>query len=50
MTEAGRELGIVSVDKESKKGNHYTVLVYPPAVQKLILEHYTSTGPTETEG
>lgn len=48
-TEAGRELGIVSVDKESKKGNHYMVLVYPPAVQKLILEHYTSPGATETE-
>ena len=26
MTEASRELGIVSVDKESKKGNHYMVL------------------------
>lgn len=40
-TEAGKELGIVSVDRESKAGTHYQVLMYPQEVQKIIVEHYT---------
>ena len=41
-TAEGKELGIVSVDKESVKGNHYTVLMYPPSVQKMIVEYYAN--------
>lgn len=41
-TSEGKELGIVSVDKESAKGNHYTVLMYPPSVQKMIVEYYAN--------
>ena len=39
-TELGTAKGIGSEEKISKLGNPYTVLVYPPAVQKEIVEHY----------
>ncbi len=40
QTESGISKGIVSVEKASKSGNVYTVLMYPPAVQKEVVEHY----------
>ncbi len=41
QTEVGLSKGIVAVDKISKAGNAYTVLMYPPAVQKEIVEYYS---------
>ena len=41
QTEAGLAKGISSAEKISQKGNAYTVLMYPPAVQREIVEHYT---------
>ncbi|MDO4340805.1 MAG: DNA helicase RecQ [Eubacteriales bacterium] len=40
QTESGLSRGIVTVEKISKLGNPYTVLMYPPEVQKEIVEHY----------
>lgn len=39
-TETGQEKGIVVSEKTSEKGTVYTVLNYPPAVQKEIVEYY----------
>lgn len=39
-TETGQTKGITSVEQTSKIGTVYTVLKYPPAVQKEIIEHY----------
>ena len=36
----GQKLGITAVEQTSKLGTVYTVLKYPPAVQKEIVEHY----------
>ena len=41
QTESGLSKGIVAVEKTSKAGNVYTVLMYPQAVQKEIVEYYT---------
>lgn len=41
QTELGRSGGIVAVEKISKIGNAYTVLMYPPVIQREIVEHYT---------
>lgn len=41
QTELGLSKGIVTIEKISKIGNAYTVLMYPPIVQKEIVEHYT---------
>jgi len=38
QTEIGLSKGIVIVEKISKIGNTYTVLMYPPAVQKEIVD------------
>ena len=40
QTEMGISKGIVSSERISKKGNVYTVLLYPPSIQKEIVEHY----------
>ena len=40
QTELGLSKGIVTIEKISKKGNTYTVLLYPSVVQKEIVEHY----------
>ena len=40
QTEAGLSKEIISIEKISKIGNTYTVLMYPSAVQKEIVEHY----------
>ncbi len=39
-TETGHTKGIAVVEQTSKIGTVYTVLKYPPAVQKEIVEHY----------
>ncbi len=39
-TERGSNLGIKTVEKVSEKGNTYTLLMYPPQVQRMIVEHY----------
>lgn len=44
QTELGLSKGIVTIEKTSKIGNVYTVLMYPPAVQKEIVKHYTEMG------
>ncbi len=41
QTESGLEKGIKAVEQTSKLGNVYTVLMYPPIVQKEIVEYYT---------
>ena len=40
QTELGVSKGIVTIERISKRGNTYTVLLYPPVVQKEIVEHY----------
>ncbi len=40
QTELGLSKGIVAIEKISKLGNAYTVLMFPPIVQKEIVEHY----------
>ncbi len=37
-TEKGVRLGIQTVEKVSEKGNAYTLLIYPPQVQKMLVE------------
>ena len=44
QTELGISKGIITVDKISKIGNRYTVLMYPPGVQREIVEHYIEIG------
>lgn len=44
QTEAGISRGITTTEKISKAGNPYTVLLYPPAVQKEIVKHYIEIG------
>ena len=39
-TGIGQEMGITAVEQTSKIGTVYTVLKYPPAVQKEIVGHY----------
>ena len=39
-TETGQTKGIIAVEQTSKIGTVYTVLKYPPEVQKEIVEHY----------
>lgn len=40
QTELGRAKEISATERISKLGNTYTVLMYPPAVQKEIVGHY----------
>ncbi|MCR5403265.1 MAG: DNA helicase RecQ [Butyrivibrio sp.] len=51
QTEAGLSKGIVSTEKISKKGNAYSVLLYPTVIQKEIVRYYTEirdmANPTE---
>lgn len=44
QTESGLSKGIEAVEKISKIGNAYTVLMYPPEVQKEIVDHYIEIG------
>ena len=39
-TETGQTKGITSVEQTSKIGTVYTVMKYPPEVQKEIVDHY----------
>ncbi len=43
-TEMGANLGIKTIEKVSEKGYAYTLLMYPPQVQRIIVEHYVSDG------
>ena len=43
-TEAGAAEGIRVVEKISQKGDTYTLLVYPPNVQKMIVEHFVKNN------
>ncbi len=40
QTESGLDKGIATIEKTSKIGTIYTVLMYPPAVQKEIVDYY----------
>lgn len=40
QTESGLSKGIVTIEKISKTGNAYAVLMYSPIVQKEIVEHF----------
>lgn len=44
QTESGLSKGIEAVEKISKIGNAYTVLMYPTEVQKEIVAHYIEIG------
>ena len=44
QTEAGLAKGIVSTEKTSKAGKVYSVLMYPPVIQKEIVEYYMGNG------
>ena len=44
QTDLGLAKGIVNVEQTSKLGTIYTVLAYPPEVQKEIVEHYVTGG------
>ena len=39
-TKKGEELGIQTIHKVGKGGIEYDLLMYPPGVQKMIVEHY----------
>lgn len=39
-TKKGENLGILIEQRVSKKGNPYSVLKYPPDIQKLLVEHF----------
>ena len=39
-TEKGSEQGIRIIEKVSQKGINYTVLSYPPSIQKMLVEHF----------
>ena len=39
-TEKGEKLGIKEVERVSQKGNPYTILVYPPNIQRMLVEHF----------
>ena len=41
-TELGTARGIGTVERTGKSGMVYTVLTYPPEVQKEIVEHYSA--------
>lgn len=41
-TEKGIEQGIKTIDKVSGKGNPYTLLVYPPNVQRMLVEYFVT--------
>lgn len=47
QTEKGMALGIKTVEKVSQKGFTYTLLVYPTAVQKMIVNHFIEVGREE---
>ena len=42
QTKSGRDLGIVSVDKESGSGVKYQLLMYPISVQKMIVDWFSN--------
>lgn len=39
-TDKGAALGIKVIDKVSKKGNAYTILMYPVGIQRMLVERY----------
>ncbi len=39
-TELGKQKGIVTVDRISQKGFHYSLLMYPPVIQNEIVNFY----------
>lgn len=48
QTEKGLSLGIKTIEKVSEKGFSYTLLMYPPTVQKMIVKHYVEVGKENT--
>ncbi|MCR5788448.1 MAG: DNA helicase RecQ [Lachnospiraceae bacterium] len=42
QTELGLSKGIEAAEKTSKTGTTYTVLMYPPEIQKEVVEHYSA--------
>ena len=49
QTALGLSKGIISVEKEAKSGTIYTILMYPPEIQKEIVEYY-GTVPRSMKG
>lgn len=43
-TETGLLIGIETVDRTSLRGEHYTLILYPEAVQREIVEHFIRPG------
>lgn len=48
-TDKGISLGIKSEERVSERGNAYTLLLYPPQVQKMIVENYISEAHIEED-
>lgn len=44
QTEKGLQLGIKTIDKVSQGGYAYQLLMYPDAVQRMIVEHFVGPG------
>lgn len=44
QTELGLDKGIKAVEKTSKNGNKYMVLMFPQEVQKEVVQHYVGNG------
>ncbi len=44
QTEQGMQLGIRTIDKVSQGGHAYQLLVYPEAVQRMVVEHFVGSG------
>ncbi|MBP3871590.1 MAG: DNA helicase RecQ [Faecalicoccus sp.] len=49
QTELGASKGIQTKERISKNGTAYTVLVYPPQIQKEIVKYYASLSPSKTD-
>jgi ATP-dependent DNA helicase RecQ len=39
-TEKGKNLGVLTEDRVSQKGNEYHVLKYSPEIQRILVQHY----------
>lgn len=40
----GRSMGIITVEKMSQSGMPYTLLMYPPEIQKEIVSFFAGSG------
>ena len=49
QTDKGLQKGITTIEKVSKAGNPYTLLMYPPEVQKEIVNYFIGERKVDDE-